>query len=403
MFPLYAMGMIGFSLSPLFPVGGIVPLKNLFNLWVGNFFPYVAPHQKGAVRACGIQLDGGERTPLRWPLLPETGTSPLADLLDDGICIIDAGGRVRWINRALEEFFGIGRDEVESMPIADFLVQVVSPALIEPQGGIPKDFLSPSPTPPSGLLEIRIASHREGPLWVEYSGRPFPGEDGRVWRMDLFRRINRWKVAEHHFMESEERYRLLFNKGNDAVLVFSLSADRVPERFLEVNDIACSRFGYTRQELLELSPLSLVPSDMIGAVFRILKRLSTDRSVVYTSRQITKGGLIIPVEINSSLFSMDGEQVVISISRDISERERLESLKKNALQQIGHNIEQFATLGDHIRNPLAVIVGLASLEETASSIQILEAAGLIDALVTELDRGWIESENVRAFLRKHYG
>ncbi|NVO65918.1 hypothetical protein [Methanofollis tationis] len=100
---------------------------------------------------------------------------------------------------------------------------------------------------------------------------------------------------------------------------------------------------------------------------------------------------------------MDGEQVVISISRDISERERLESLKKNALQQIGHNIEQFATLGDHIRNPLAVIVGLASLEETASSVQILEAAGLIDALVTELDRGWIESENVRAFLRKHYG
>ncbi|NVO65920.1 PAS domain-containing protein [Methanofollis tationis] len=230
----------------------------------------MAPHQKGAVRTCGIPLDGGERTPPRRPLLPETGTSPLADLLDDGICLIDAGGRVRWINRALEEFFGVGRDTVEGMPIADFLVQVVSPALIEPQGGIPKDFHHASP--PSDLLEIRIASHLEGPLWIEYSGRPFPGEDGRVWRMDLFRRINRWKVAEHHFMESEERYRLLFNKGNDAVLVFSLSADRVPDRLLEVNDIACSRFGYTRQELLELSPLSLVPSDMIGAVLRILKR-----------------------------------------------------------------------------------------------------------------------------------
>lgn len=346
---------------------------------------------------------GDEGKTVLTSMLPETLAPTVADLLDDGICLIDAGGRVCWINRALEGFFGMGRGEVRGLPFSDFLARAVLPALIEPQGGVRGGISDPSILAPSSPQEIRIASHTDGPIWVEYSGRPCSGDDGCLWRVALFRRINRWKVAEQHFRESKERYRLLFNKVNDAVLVFSLSPDHVPERFLEVNDIACSRLGYSREELLGLSPLSLVPPDQIGVVLKTIKVLTLDRYVVYASRQAAKDGRIVQVEISSHLFSMGDEQVVISISRDISDRQRVEALKRNAFQQIEHNIEQFATLGDHIRNPLAVIVGLASLEETASSAQILEAARRIDALVTELDRGWIASENVRAFLRKHYG
>jgi PAS domain S-box-containing protein len=337
------------------------------------------------------------------PVWPNTGACTLADILDDGVCFVDGDGRVRWINRAMEKLFGIDRGRIDGISIVDFLVQVVSQSLMEVQGGIQADFFGQSPLCSRGPLEIRIASCCEGPLWIEYSSRPFQEGDGPAGRVELFRRINRWKVAEQHFSESEMRYRLLFNKGNDAVLVFSLSQGRIPDRFIEVNDIACSRFGYTRQELLGLSPLSLVPPDLIGRVLKTIKGLSPGRYVTYASRQVTKDGRVIPVEISSHLFSMGGDQVVISISRDVTERQKMESLKKNALKQIGHNIEQFATLGDHIRNPLSVIVGLASLEETASSAQILMAAEKIDALVTELDRGWIASENVREFLRKHYG
>ncbi len=73
----------------------------------------------------------------------------------------------------------------------------------------------------------------------------------------------------------------------------------------------------------------------------------------------------------------------------------------NAFRQIDHNIEQFAILGDHIRNPLTVIVGLADLHETAISQRIIEQARIIDQIVSKLDRGWIESEKIREFLRKY--
>ncbi|MDD1679429.1 MAG: hypothetical protein LUO93_09655, partial [Methanomicrobiales archaeon] len=76
-------------------------------------------------------------------------------------------------------------------------------------------------------------------------------------------------------------------------------------------------------------------------------------------------------------------------------------LINNAFIQIDKNIEQFAILGDHIRNPLTVIVGLADLYETKISRKIIEQAKIIDEIVNQLDMGWIESEKIKEFLRKY--
>jgi PAS domain S-box-containing protein len=87
---------------------------------------------------------------------------------------------------------------------------------------------------------------------------------------------------------------------------------------------------------------------------------------------------------------------------DITDKKQMERVKREALEQIEHNIEQFAILGDHIRNPLAVIVGLSSLTQGDVSEKILLQAREIDRIITQLDMGWIESEKVRDFVRKYY-
>jgi signal transduction histidine kinase len=87
---------------------------------------------------------------------------------------------------------------------------------------------------------------------------------------------------------------------------------------------------------------------------------------------------------------------------DITERKQMELAKRRALEQIEKNIEQFAVLGDHIRNPLAVIVGLASLAAEDIAHKILAQTREIDRIITQLDMGWIESEKVRDFIRKYY-
>ena len=87
---------------------------------------------------------------------------------------------------------------------------------------------------------------------------------------------------------------------------------------------------------------------------------------------------------------------------DVSDRKQMEMEKQKALEQIEQNIEQFAILGDHIRNPLAVIMGLSSLAPGEISDKIILQAREIDRIVTQLDRGWIESEKVRDFIRRYY-
>ncbi|MFZ1898354.1 PAS domain S-box protein [Methanoregula sp.] len=87
---------------------------------------------------------------------------------------------------------------------------------------------------------------------------------------------------------------------------------------------------------------------------------------------------------------------------DITDKKQNESVKRKALEQIEKNIEQFAILGDHIRNPLAVIVGLSSLVPGDVTDKIILQAREIDRIVTQLDQGWIESEKVREFIKRYY-
>ncbi|HVN65274.1 MAG TPA: CHASE4 domain-containing protein [Methanomicrobiales archaeon] len=90
------------------------------------------------------------------------------------------------------------------------------------------------------------------------------------------------------------------------------------------------------------------------------------------------------------------------LRQEIFQRKLMEAQKREAYEQIEKNIEQFAILGDHIRNPLAVIVGIADLTGGTASEKILQQAKAIDRIIDQLDRGWIESEKVREFLRRYY-
>lgn len=88
---------------------------------------------------------------------------------------------------------------------------------------------------------------------------------------------------------------------------------------------------------------------------------------------------------------------------DITEQAEMERLKKDAYDQIEKNIEQFAILGDHLRNPVAAIIGFCDmLEDKTTAGKIIKQAQEIDQIITRIDRGWIESEKVRAMIKKYY-
>ena len=132
------------------------------------------------------------------------------------------------------------------------------------------------------------------------------------------------KRAEGILRESEEKYRILFEGINDAVFVHGLDEEGLPGRFLQVNDVACHRLGYTREELLSLTPRDITIPEEYERITDKRIGLASQGDILVETIHVTKDGLKIPVESNIRQFQYLGRQVALSISRDITERKRME-------------------------------------------------------------------------------
>ncbi|HDS63441.1 MAG TPA: PAS domain S-box protein [Methanofollis liminatans] len=122
--------------------------------------------------------------------------------------------------------------------------------------------------------------------------------------------------AQEGLRESEEKYRILFNNLDDAIFLH-LIGNGLPGRIIEVNDTTCARLGYTREELLALTPLQINDPAYPGDLAEIMRRLLEEKHVFFEWAHLTKDGTRIPVEINAHLFTLKGEEVVIAIVRDL--------------------------------------------------------------------------------------
>ncbi|MEA2035102.1 MAG: PAS domain-containing protein [Euryarchaeota archaeon] len=88
---------------------------------------------------------------------------------------------------------------------------------------------------------------------------------------------------------------------------------------------------------------------------------------------------------------------------DITRLKKAEAEKSLAMRQIADNMRQFAILNDQIRNPLQVICSIASMDEGENCCKIQESVFCIDALIREIDTGFVESLENYQFMERHYG
>jgi len=132
------------------------------------------------------------------------------------------------------------------------------------------------------------------------------------------------KATEETLRDKEEWYRLLFQRGNDAILVHGIEENGGPGIFKEVNDIACERYGYIRQEFLRLSPKDLNDPETTTDAKEIMDQMARDGYAIFERIHLAKDGTKIPVEVSAHWFVFDGVPTVISMVRDLSKRKEAE-------------------------------------------------------------------------------
>lgn len=162
-----------------------------------------------------------------------------------------------------------------------------------------------------------------------------------------------------HLRESEEKYRQIFENANDAIYLFELDERGLPGRILEVNEVACRRLGYTREEYLSMDPAALdapeTDVDIPESMDHLRGRGHEQIELVHLARDGTR----IPVEVSSHLFTVNGKTRHLSIVRDIRERKQAEQRMRDSLREKEVLLKE---IHHRVKNNLQLVSSLISLE-----------------------------------------
>lgn len=139
---------------------------------------------------------------------------------------------------------------------------------------------------------------------------------GRMFRVTAIRDITERKQAEESLLSSEQKYRNLFESANDAMFIFDPSSELI----LEANSKACEIYGYSREEFAGLS-LKKIAMDSGQGDNVIRQTIETGSVMDFETIHFKKGGVAVHVLVNTSVIDFKGAKAILSISRDITERE----------------------------------------------------------------------------------
>jgi PAS domain S-box-containing protein len=187
--------------------------------------------------------------------------------------------------------------------------------------------------------------------------------DGTYIAQGIFRDISKRKRIESALVDSEKRYRALFNHKSDAVFINSFTETGKPSNFIEVNQAACESLGYSREELLTMGPGDIMPKDF----FCKREVIETLHAQKYATQEIlhqTKDGKIFPVELNLvELEDSQGKTLVITSARNISDRKdhehQLELANAELIRATRLKDEFLANMSHELRTPLNAILGMS--------------------------------------------
>lgn len=137
--------------------------------------------------------------------------------------------------------------------------------------------------------------------------------------------------AEARLLQSEARYRSLFEQAMDVIWL----VDEDTERILDCNPAVATEWGYDREALLGEDPARYRPPSTA------VREAGEPRAVLGEMRIITRVGEIRDVSVRTGFFTLGSRRVRLEIYRDVTERKRDETAlaeREAMLRHLGDNL-----------------------------------------------------------------
>lgn len=233
------------------------------------------------------------------------------------------------------------------------------------------------------MIEYRMKKKDGTYIWVLDRGQAIWDENGRIIKfMGTYTDITEMKESQIDLQQSEEKFKALFDNAGDAIALIQLDNSSI-DGYIEINKSACERLGYTKEELLKMTPYDIRDDKSYSKYKEALTKLNKSKRITYETIHVTKDGTKIPVEINWHLFDFNNNKVILSIARDITQRkeasdkllkiiEENEELLAKTIENDRIKTEFFCNISHEFKTPLNVILGIIQLLDTYEGDNCIE-------------------------------
>ena len=269
----------------------------------------------------------------------------------DGFFTCDADWRVVAVNAAAERVLGLRREELIGRDHTEVFPDALRTCVVEGCHRLEDG-------QPHACEQFHAPSGR----WLQQ--RCFPRRGGGMFC--YFLDITDRKRAEEALGASEERYRSLVETTSD--LIWEVDAEG---RYTFLSRKCEEMCGYPAERLLGRTPLDLLPDDCADELRRRVEAVIVDRqpfSALEVPLHHPDGRQRIIEGSGVPIFAADGRfQGLRGISRDVTERKRVEAERQRLQHQLLHSqkMESIGRLAGGVahdfNNMLSVILGYAEI------------------------------------------
>jgi len=155
----------------------------------------------------------------------------------------------------------------------------------------------------------------------------------------LFDEIEQRKLIEKEL----KRFRLVLDQAGDAIFMVGPKTGKI----YDVNESACRQLGYKRNELLDLTSMDIDLNIPDIEAFRSLVQRVKDYSgsfLLVEGNQKCKDGRSFPAEVSVSVKTIENQEVLLAVVRDISEQKRFTRELLKSKEQLA-SAQQIARMG----------------------------------------------------------
>ncbi len=318
----------------------------------------------------------------------------IVETSNEGILRLDKDCKVSYVNKKMLDLLGYDADEVIGYEMEKWL--------------FPEDISDHNQKVDERLqgkrdtYERRFRRKDGTEVWAMISASALLDDEGRfAGSFGMCSNITERKQNEKELLESEERYRLLFENAPVGILLHTEG------KVVYINPAALKIFGaVSKDEVMGKAILDYVHPDHREAAVNNIKRLMQGETGIYPFEYLFQrlDGSFFPVEVYANQMHYQNRQSIQIIISDISDRKKTEAIKLrseaglrsiiNILQHRSESLQDFVnyTLNEAIRLTQSVYGYLSRYNETTKSFETFSYSpnALEESSIT--DTGMMHSE-----------